>query len=779
MINDYKYSLDPNVIGDHVSENDKLKDEYLIGNIKKAVFDLVHNKDTEETARDFFNGIRDDREFSYLVENYGVGNPVEVPFIPLMNKRINALIGKQLQNDLDYKVLCENPTALDTKMKEKRAAVLNELIKFYNSQIQKVTQASTYLPEEEPEQGGPQEQQGSKKINSLMQKKLKDLKEKYNESWQTDWEIAAQHFINYIIRRKELKKKFNKAFEDLCITGIQAVRTYIKEIGKDPEIKVCSPENLFFSIDSDIDWIEDCRRIVYREYLTKSEILNRFGHFLEKEDRDLISKEISDYYTPYSKEREHVTFYDEEEQREIELSRGSRDFYEDKIEVFHVEWIATNPVKDNSLKNTSRVERSTKNIKFNKRLRQDRYEGYMINIKGGIFFNYGKSSDVVRSIDDPYTCKLSYNGLVYRAKNNKPFSLIMATKELQDLYDLTHFKINNLIQSARPGGTFTVFEHLPTFLGDSPEERLMKTMAYEKTMSTKLISISQEGNEPGSPYSFNNYGNYPSNVDGQTLQALQAYLEILESKADNILGMSRQALGEMEERDGKGTTMMAIQQSELITKQYFYLSNIFIAKTLSNLTNLSKIAYQEGFKGSYIMGENHKMFSIDHPNYELADFNVHIVFDSMRDNLNMQKSQELVNMAVQNQMVPFKDAFYLLTSSSVAEQRRIIKRFTGDQEDQGSIEQMQQQLEEASKQMEEMQKELEKAQKELQNEKDSKKKAELENDKKELELKKEELEMKKDEKERKLQLEMQKVTLQKLQAVSNPTNKDNKIRFDS
>jgi len=63
---------------------------------------------------------------------------------------------------------------------------------------------------------------------------------------------------------------------------------------------------------------------------------------------------------------------------------------------------------------------------------------------------------------------------------------------LQDKYDLASFYRDKLIANSGSVGDWINMPTLPTFLGDSMPERIMKWLAYKK-MGIGLMDTSQEG----------------------------------------------------------------------------------------------------------------------------------------------------------------------------------------------------------------------------------------------------------------------------------------------
>ena len=95
-----------------------------------------------------------------------------------------------------------------------------------------------------------------------------------------------------------------------------------------------------------------------------------------------------------------------------------------------------------------------------------------------------------RNADEPNVPRLSINGIWYTNGHGSPYSLMLATANLQDQYDLTYYLSNNALALGGTKGAIVDASSLPDFLGATPEERLMKFMGYRKIgISRKELQI--------------------------------------------------------------------------------------------------------------------------------------------------------------------------------------------------------------------------------------------------------------------------------------------------
>ena len=72
-------------------ENKKTKEKEIIDIIDRAINELVYEKTQIIKAYNYYHGKRDPEQFRHLEENYGLGTPTSVEFIPLVRKHVHIL----------------------------------------------------------------------------------------------------------------------------------------------------------------------------------------------------------------------------------------------------------------------------------------------------------------------------------------------------------------------------------------------------------------------------------------------------------------------------------------------------------------------------------------------------------------------------------------------------------------------------------------------------------------------------------------------------------------
>ena len=114
------------------------KEQYVIENIDKAINELVYEKTQVIKAYNYYHGKRDPEQFRHLEENYGIGTPTSVEFIPLVRKHVDVLIGEYLSTPLLPKVSCKDSATLLNIFKEKQVKINDSIVAELHQYLKKL-----------------------------------------------------------------------------------------------------------------------------------------------------------------------------------------------------------------------------------------------------------------------------------------------------------------------------------------------------------------------------------------------------------------------------------------------------------------------------------------------------------------------------------------------------------------------------------------------------------------------------------------------------------------
>ena len=621
--------------------------------------------------------MRDKMQFAHLEENYGLGNPTSISFTPLIRKHIDSLIGEFLSLPILPKISCKDKGTLSNIFRDKQLVI----VKAVSSTLKTNLTNSIYSILRGESNGKMDDTQIKLEIDQSI--------ESIENNFISNYEIAAQNIVNYLVQSKDIdfKNKLRILIADLLITG----ETYyaVKETsgGTNIDIEIRNPLNSFIDRNPKSNYLKKSFRSVHREWLSKSEILAKYGDDLSDEDIEELDNNKVDYSGT------NLLMINAINQRTgALLTDGIMAGYDvapifteypnlhlKLYPVFEVEWIDTD-----------------------ENHKQWRYS--TIRIGQSIYILEGKDENSIRSIDSPNETCLKMNGIYFTTRTGKQYSLVLETADLQDRQDLLIFFRDNLFANSGTIGSWVDVAHLPDFLGDELPERIVKWISYAKG-GLKLFDTSQEGEMLNT--SFNSFDD---TIKAQTLQAFDIALQRIEDTASSITGVFRERLGGIEQRDAVANVTMGMQQSYIITKQYYQTMELLTREMLIDSLNLGKKVYKKGLSGILILGENRRqIFTALPEHYSFTDYDIHIA-----DSTELIKEKELlkqlaIQLASSSQIDP-EILLIVTTCKSMTELRlEMEKSMKRKKEENNQLQKLNDAYNQAQQQLQQMQSELQKA----------------------------------------------------------------------
>ena len=379
--------------------------EELVDKTNLAITELVYDKTDLRKAYNYYNCKRDKEQFKYLEENYGIGQPTSVEFIPLIKKHIDALVGEYLDIPILPKVSCKDEETINNIYREKQLKVATECFNLLQKNLK--NNLLRVLGNQDM-------------VDLNIKEQLDKLIEDVNENFISQYEIAGQNVVEYIIqsRNTDLITKLKQLFIDLLVTGYTFYRVYPSPSGKNIQIECLNPLNVFPDLNYDSPYIKDSYRIVVRTYLTRNQVLNKYGKDLKRED----IKKVEDLWHDYLDISNSIYVRGVASSLGVPATDGIRAgeevtsgypeqhwqrYNSSLIPVYEVEWVETD-----------------------KDFVMQRYS--TIRIGDEIYILNGKDDQVVRTKDAPDKCGLTVNGVWFNNRSGKPYSMVNACMVLQD-----------------------------------------------------------------------------------------------------------------------------------------------------------------------------------------------------------------------------------------------------------------------------------------------------------------------------------------------------------
>lgn len=660
----------------------KTEDE-MIACINKAITELVYPKYKLQKAYNYYNGVRDAEQFRALEENFGLGNPTSIEFIPLIRKHIDALIGEYLETPILPKVTCKDTGTLTNIARDKHLKIVKEVFNYLKAHLNNSILAFV---------------DGKNITDKAVESQLKKIISDIDKNYISEYEIAAQNVLEYIMqsRNTDLTEKLKTLFKDLLITGYAYYRVKPSTEGNNIDIEVLNPLNVFIDKNPGSIYIKNSYRAVVRKWLSKTQILNKYGEIM---DKDTI-KELEDLYEGiYDNSTYYVrTFTNQatgypatdgiDAGQEIVPGFPADEYRVTNyklIPVYEVEWTETR--------------------KEDGKFVMDRYEG--VRIGESIFIHSDISQNVVRTKDNPSFCTLSTSGIYYSTRSAEAYSLVLACANLQDKYDVLHFYRDSLIANSGTSGDWLDLSMLPTVLGADVPERLQKWLGYKKG-GVALIDTSQEGR------AFNNntsFAGFDDTIKAPTIQAIELAIERTENTCSSITGVFRERLNGIEQHDAVSNVKIGIKNSFTVTKQYYQQMDLLTNELLIDCLNTAKIVYKKGITGALILGDKGvKVFTALPEYFTVTDFDIHIA-SSTNVIQDMELIKQLIPEFIKAGNVDPSIIIEAITSRSLTELKTNVSESLKKQREENNITaQLQQQVEQLTQELQQAQNQLQQAQ---------------------------------------------------------------------
>ena len=662
--------------------------EKEIEKINHCTGDLVYDKVALKKAYNYYHGVRDAEQFRHIEENYGIGVPTSVGFTPLIKKHIDVLVGEYLELEPDLQVTCKDDETVSSIFRDKKLKIDRALYDYLRKYLQNAI-VNIILNNQQP-------------VNDpFIEKEMQRIQSEIENTFVSDYEIAAQNILAYIrsSRNIDLKNKMRELFTDLLIGGICYYRT--KPKGDDIGLEILNPLDTFIERNPNEFYLNKSRRAVIRRWMTKEQILNEFADDLGKDavdkinsmdsrrdrgDRAIIVRSTGPLYD----DRGGLLGDPHEETPGIIAGRevhplfpwddtGQYSYHNSElIEVYECEWIEWDKTQRRSVLH------------------------YGVKIGEEVYITPGESKYYVQNRSNPKEVSLNINGMFFNDKNGQPYSLMQATMELQNKYDLLLYSRDNLIATSGTVGDWIDIAHIPVALGVDMPERIMKWQAYKKN-GIALYDSSQEGAQIINT----TFNGFDDTIKAQSIQAIQIAIDSVEAQASAITGVFAEKLGQIEQRDAVSNVKVGIHQSTLLTKQYFHAMDLMYKEANYDLLNEAKVVYKDGITGTIVLGDRLvKTFTALPKHYTLTDFDIHIE-DSSESYHMREQLQANVPELIKANMIDAADLVEITRAKNMTQLKRYInKSMQSKKAENNMIQQLQQQVEQLTSQQKQYEKQI-------------------------------------------------------------------------
>ena len=687
-------------------KNDKWRKQHLdwAANMSFVSSDMTRNDVMAmQINYDLFNGIVHIEDMEKIINP----NKIEANFIPnniqhmpIINSKIDVLVGEETSRVFDYYVVVTNPNAISSMEETKRDAVFQLLAE----QIQ-----------------------SSSENEEDMQQKLQKYSDYFSLEYQDQREVMANYLLNHYSKELRLPMLFNNGFIDVCVTGREIYQ--VELVSGEPVVRKLNPKKVrVFRSGYDRE-IEKADIIVLEDYWSPGQIIDTFYDKLTEKDIKKIdrynydSDDISDDDDGYSMTPSGFQMISEMfEEKGLDLKKlfgdneGRNNLPYDldgNIRVIRMYWKSKKKIQRIKRYNQDtgepeyilRSEYYTPNKDFG-----EESEPYWVNeawqgtlIGKDIYVDIRPCPVQFNRMSNPSRCHFGIIGTLYCTNDDVPFSMVDKMKPYSYLYDAVHDRLIKTI--SRSWGTMIKIDSTRKPKGWD----LDKWLYYAKNMGVIVEDSAKEINygKATGVLSGNLNGGSAAVVDA-TSQAIQQYiqfLEYLEQTMARIVGITPQRERQIANRETVGGVEHAVTQSSNITEWLFANHDDTKKRVLEALLEVSKHALRgKTKKFQYILPDGtQKLIDIDGDKFCECDYG--LVIDNSQDTqIKKQQIETIVQAGLQNQMLNFSTALKMYSTISMAEKQRAIEK--NEQEMQQRAEQQAQQEQQAAQQQQQMQLQL-------------------------------------------------------------------------
>ena len=677
---------------------------------KRINYDLVNGKLHMEDVVAMLNPMELDQQYF----------PDTIQHFPIMNSKLETLIGEELQRPFDWRAVVTNMNAVSSIEREKKEQL--------QAALQQVVEEESYDEE------------------SYM-KRVEELSDYFEYDYQDFRELRANEVIKHYSKEQNFPLMFNVGFRDGLIVGEEIY--FCDIVGGNPVMEKVNTVKLRSYRSGSSNKIEDADIIILEDYWSPGRILDTYGDQLSNKDvqyidnmvnNDSVNADSMGNIDPAGAliDRNMIDdtfvdngqfFWDPEGGPDGSQSLLPYD-HQGNVRVMRMFWKSRRKIKKVKMYDPETGEEYFEFFADNYVVNEDMgeeseplwineaWEGTMI---GGHLPEEGMAPDGIRAIlvnvrprpvqysdmDNPSKCFLGFVGTIYNLNDDRPYSMVDMMKPYNYLYDVIHFKLMDAIASI--WGSLVDVD-----LATIPEKwKIEQWMYFAKINHIAVRDSFREGHNGKIAGALNNNSQRIINdTTGNYIQELMNLAAYIKQELGEMVGITRQREGQISNRETVGGVERSVLQSSYITERYFALHNDTKRRALEMFVETAKIAFR-GRKVSFrykLSDGSWKLMEFDGD--EFAENCYGIVIDGSSDVKNLdQKIEGLAQAAMQRGSITFSAIMKMWTSSlSLAEKIQIIEKSEKDaiaQAQQSQEQQIQAQQEQAQAQLMQKQAELE------------------------------------------------------------------------
>ena len=610
---------------------------------------------------DLFNNIVDLSDFAYVATPYGAEQgemPAQMANRDICSYRVKALIGMEMKRPFGYRIIATNKEASNRKVEEETNRIRDYVVQAIMAPIRQEAEAKYQAEMKGRELTEQEMQQIQQQIEAEVESKTPDKVRAYMKRDHRDpAEVQGQQLLNYLIKKLDVRKKFNNGWKHGLISAYEVY--WLGIINGEPAMKVVNPVRFSCDKASDLDYIEQGEWAAAEYRMHPSQIVQTF---------DLDDKEIDTLWRNYN---HHIT------QRVHDNLFNFDEYltYEDKnsIRVLHCVFKGLRKIgwldyidQDGILQTKFKVDESYKlnkdigDIQITWEWLPEVYEGYKIGTS--IYKEMRPVPGQFKDPDNIYKCVLPYYGAIYDNTNSQPTSVMDRMKVYQYYYNIVMYRLELLLASDKGKKILMNINAIPTDSGID----LAKWQYFFESTPFMWYNPDEEGMNQS------DVNTIAKTLDLSLASDIQKYIQLadyLEQKCGKSVGITDPVLGQTSVSERVTNNQQNLVQTSHMLEPYFDLHNHIKRNVLQGLVDLAKVAYATSEKKhiSYLLDDmSMEMLQMDINLLDESTLGLFMEDSSMSEEIK-QTIQQLAHAAMQNQKIELSDVLKVIKQDSIQE----------------------------------------------------------------------------------------------------------------
>ena len=677
-------------------------------------FSFYHNEVVRQTLKNkiinlnLYNGIVDIRDLHNTVNPHQIDAsfiPDNIPHHPVMNAKVDLLIGEEINRRFDYKVLVTNHDAISTKEEELKKELKQKMISYF-------------------------ERNYSKKE---LEEKYKELEDFLKYDYQDIRERLATQILQHYSSEQNFKRTFNNGFKDALIMAEEIYQIDI--VSNEPELKKLNPLKVHCVRSGKSEKIEDSDLIILEDHWNPGRIVDTFYEELKPDDIDYImdysTKRTNNSYT--DDDNNHVLLRDGYvghgggpaggldamfNLAEVNGHYFGSDYTDENgnIRVLRVYWKSLKKIKkvkyydefgdvEYKYRSEEYIEDKTRGEESKNLWVNEWWEGTKLG--KDIYIQMKPKKVQYNKVSNPSFCSPGIIGEVYNTNQGRAVSLVDKMKNYQYLYDVIWDRTNKSIAT----NYGKIFELDLAKVPDNWE--IEKWMHFAVTNKIAVVDSFKEGNKGASTGKLaggmNTVGGRAIDMEtGNYIQQHMQLLEFIKLEMGEIAGVSRQREGQISNRETVGGVERSVNQSAHITEYWFSKHDDVKIRVLTAFLETAKIALKNNKKKTQFILDDQTTKLLDLSDDSISEADYGLTLTSGTKATELEQSMKQYAQAFIQKGGPLSVITDIYFSGSISEMRKKLEKAENNMNKQN-----QQQQEQANKiKQQELQQQAQKEQKE-------------------------------------------------------------------